>query len=67
MTWNEKEEMLDRLRENLARYMIKRGTIVSDRERSNYYCCIRMIELTWRGESFLITKVDGMTCRIEKQ
>lgn len=67
MTWNEKEQMLDALRENIADFMISHGDIKSDRERSNYYCCIRMIELTWRGIDFLITQVDGMTCRIEKQ
>ena len=67
MTWNEREEMRDRLMENLARFMIMHGTVKSDRERSNYYCSIRMIELTWRGQDFLITQVDGMTCRIDKE
>lgn len=67
MTWNEREEMRDRLMENLAGHMIRRGEIISDRERSNYYCCIRMVELNWMGQAFLITQVDGMTCRIEKE
>ena len=42
MTWNEREEMRDRLMENLARFMIMHGTVKSDRERSNYYCSIRI-------------------------
>ena len=67
MTWNEKEEMKDRLRENLAEYMLRRGEVRSDRERSNPYVCVRMIELDWMGQPFLITQVDGMTCRIEKE
>ena len=66
MTWNEKEQMLDRLRENIADYMIEHGTIKRDRKRSNYYCCIRMIEVTFRGIDFNITQVDGMTCRIDR-
>ncbi len=67
MNWNEKEEMLDRLMENLAGHMIRRGTIISDRERSNPYCCIRIINLVFRGKDFMITKVDGKTCRIDKE
>ena len=67
MTWNEKEQMRDKLMNNLAEFMIKHGEIISDRQRSNYYCCIRMVELTFRGIRFLITEVDGLTCRIDKQ
>ena len=67
MNWNEKEAIKDKLRNNLADFMIRHGEVISDRERSNYYCCIRMVELTWRGSQFLITEVDGLTCRIEKQ
>jgi hypothetical protein len=67
MNWNEKEAIKDKLRNNLADFMIRHGEVISDRERSNYYCCIRMVELTWRNERFLITEVDGLTCRIEKQ
>ena len=66
MTWNEREEIRDRLMENLARFMIMHGTIKRDREQSNPYTCVRMIELTWRGTDYLITQVDGMTCRIDK-
>ena len=67
MTWNEREEIRDRLMGNLADFMIRHGDVISDRERSNYYCSIRMVELTWRGIRFLITEVDGLTCRIDKQ
>ena len=67
MNWNEKEAIKDKLRNNLADFMIRHGVVISDRERSNYYCCIRMVELTFHGERFLITEVDGLTCRIEKQ
>lgn len=67
MTWNEKEEIRDRLRGNIADFMIRHGDIISDREKSNYYCCIRMVELDWRGIRFLITEVDGLTCRIERR
>lgn len=67
MTWNEKEEMMDKLRENIAEFMIDHGVVKSDRERSNPYTCIRMIEVTFRGIGFMIIMVDGMTCRIERR
>ena len=67
MNWNEKEAIKDKLRNNLADFMIRHGEVHSDREKSNYYCSIRMVELTFHGERFLITEVDGLTCRIEKQ
>ena len=67
MTWNERDTIRRNLLENLAAFMIQKGEIISDRERSNYYCCIRMVELKWRGFEFLITEVDGETCRIEKR
>ena len=67
MTWNERDTIRRNLLENLASHMIRHGEIISDRERSNYYCCIRMVELKWRGIDFLITEVDGETCLIEKR
>jgi len=66
MNWNEKANAKQRLMENLAAYMIQKGTIKSDRSRSNAYAYMRIVELSFRGESFTITQVDGMTCRIEK-
>ncbi len=67
MTWNERDKIRRNLLENLADYMIRHGEIIRDREKSNYYCCIRMVELTWRGTHFLITEVDGETCLIERK
>ena len=66
MNWNEKEAMKDALLENLARFMIRRGVIKSDREKSNYYCCVRIVTLDFRGVPFVITQVDGKTCRIDR-
>lgn len=60
------DAMNDRLLENLARWMISHGTIISDRERSNYYTAVRIIILNWRGNEYTIVQVDGMTCRIDK-
>ena len=67
MTWNERDKIRNRILENVAAFMISHGQIISDNERGNPYCCIRMIELTWREIRFLITKVDGETCLIEKR
>ena len=67
MNWNEREAIRERLMANLSEFMIANGKIHSDRVRSNPYTCVEMIELTFRGRDFLITIVDGMTCRIEKQ
>ena len=67
MTWNERDKIRTRLLTGLAEHMIRRGEIIEDRSRSNFYCCIRMVELIWRGARFLITEVDGEICRIEKR
>lgn len=56
----------DRLKSNLARWMMKHGTVLSDRSRSNEYVGVRIVEVFWRGRNWVITEVDGMTCRIEK-
>lgn len=58
--------MNERLLENLAHWMQEHGSILSDRQRSNYYTGVRMIEVCWRGSNYRILQVDGMTCRIEK-
>lgn len=62
----EKMEMENRLLENLARWMVSHGTVLSDRQRSNEYVGVRMVEVAWRGRNFRIVQIDGMTCRIEK-
>lgn len=67
MNWNEKEAIRNNLLQNLADFMILHGEVKSDRQRSNYYCCVRIIELTWRGIPFTITEVDGMICRIDRE
>ncbi len=67
MNWNEWDRIRTRLLAGLADHMIRRGEVVEDRSRSNYYCCIRMVELIWMGTRFLITEVDGEICRIEKR
>ena len=66
MNWNERQMMLDELRENIAEFMLKHGKIKRDEVNSNEYCCARQVELTWRGIDFTITQVDGMTCLIER-
>ena len=67
MTWNERENMKDRLKENLANHIIRRGEVISDRERSNPYVGIRIVIVNWMGYEFMIQQVDGMTCLIEKR
>ena len=59
--------MNDELMENLARWMISHGTVLSDRERSNYYTGVRIVEVNWRGRRYTIVQVDGMTCRIDRK
>lgn len=66
MNWNDRFEAKQRLMENLADYMVRHGDIRRDDERSNEYTCVRIIELKWRGKEFMITQVDGMTCRIDR-
>ena len=67
MNWNEKEQIRERLMENLASFMISHGVIKSDRERANPYTCVRIVRLVWRDKPFTITQVDGMTCLIERE
>lgn len=55
----------DKLLENIANWMQTDGTILSDRERSNYYTGVRIVEVSWQGKNYRIIEVDGMTCRIE--
>ena len=62
MNYAEKMERENRLKTNLAGWMLRHGKILSDRSRSNEYVGVRMAEVLWRG----IKWVDGMVCRIEK-
>lgn len=66
MNYAEKMERENRLKTNLAGWMLRHGEILSDRSRSNEYVGVRMAEVLWRGIKWEITEVDGMVCRIEK-
>ena len=60
----DKMEMEARLMSNLADWMEKHGTVLSDRQRSNTYTGVRILEVRWRGSDWRIVEVDGMTCQI---
>jgi hypothetical protein len=62
----EKMERESRLMTNLADWMGKHGTVISDRQQSNVYTGVRIREIRWRGNTYQIIDVDGMTCRIER-
>ena len=61
-----KMEMESRLMGNIADWMETHGEVLSDRQQSNAYTGIRIREIAWRGHTYRIVDVDGMTCRIEK-
>lgn len=63
----DKMEMESRLMSNLADWMERHGTVISDRQRSNAYTGIRIREIRWRGRIYEIVDVDGMTCRIDRK
>ena len=67
MNYAEKMEMEGRLLGNIARWMESHGKVLADRQRSNEYCGIRILEVLWRGATFTVTEVDGLTCLIERQ
>ena len=62
----EKMEIESRLMTNLADWMEKHGRVVSDRQQSNAHTGVRIREIIWRGNTYQIVDVDGMTCRIER-
>ena len=62
----DKMEMESRLMGNIAGWMEKHGEVLSDRQQSNDYTGVRIREIAWRGHTYRIVEVDGMTCRIEK-
>ena len=63
----DKMERESRLIGNIASWMQEHGEVLSDRQRSNAYTGIRIREILWRGHTFRIVDVDGMTCQIERQ
>ena len=62
----DKMEREARLMTNLADWIGKHGNVLSDRQRSNAYTGVRILEVRWRGSDWRIVEVDGMTCQIEK-
>ena len=67
MNYVDKMEREARLKNNIADWMEAHGTVLSDRQRSNAYTGVRIREITWRGNTYRIVDVDGMTCQIERQ
>ena len=66
MNYAEKMEMECRLLGNLADWMVKHGRILTDRQQSNAYTGVRILEVRWRGSDWRIVEVDGMTYQIER-
>lgn len=66
INYTDKMEQEARLKGNLAEWMEKHGNVLSDRQRSNAYAGVRILEVRWRGSDWRIVEVDGMTCRIER-
>ena len=63
----DKMDRESRLMGRIADWMETHGTVLSDRQRCNAYTGVRIREITWRGNTYRIIDVDGMTCRIEQQ
>jgi hypothetical protein len=66
INYADKMEQEARLKGNLAEWMEKHGNVLSDRQRSNAYTGVRILEVRWRGSDWRIVEVDGMTCQIER-
>lgn len=66
MNYADKMEREARLMTNLADWIGKHGTVISDRQRSNAYCGVRIMEIDWRGKRYEVVDVDGMTCQISR-
>ena len=67
MNYVDKMEREARLKSNIADWMEEHGRVLSDRQRSNAYTGIRIREIEWRGRTYRIVDVDGLTCQIERQ
>ena len=50
----------------IADWMHQHGEVLFDKQRSNAYTGVRIREIRWRGHTFRIVDVDGMTCQIER-
>ena len=66
INYADKMEQEARLKGNLAEWMEKHGNVLSDRQRSNAYAGVRILEVRWRGSDWRIVEVDSMTCKIER-
>ena len=66
MNYADKMEREARLMTNLSDWMEKHGNVLSDRQRSNAYCGVRIREIDWRGNRYTVVDVDGMTCQISR-
>ena len=66
INYADKMEQEARLKGNLAEWMEKHGNVLSDRQRSNAYVGVRILEVRWRGSDWRIVEVDSMTRRIER-
>ena len=62
----EKMAIESRLMGHIAAWMEEHGEVLSDRQQSNAYTGVRVREIEWRGASFRIVDVDGITCQIER-
>ena len=67
MNYVEKMEQEARLKSNISDWMEAHGKVLSDRQRSNAYTGVRIREIEWRGRTYRIVDVDGLTCQIERQ
>lgn len=66
MNYADKMDREARLMTNLADWIGKHGNVLSDRQRSNAYCGVRIREIDWRGNRYTVVDVDGMTCQINR-
>ena len=61
----EKMAIESRLMGRIADWMQQHGEVLFDRQQSNAYTGARIREIRWRGRTYRIVDVDGMTCQIE--
>ena len=66
LNYADRMEQESRLMGYPSEWMEKHGRVLSDRQQSNAYTGVRILEVRWRGRDWRIIEVDGMTCRIEK-
>ena len=62
----DKMEMESKLMGRIADWMFQHGEVLSDIQQSNAYTGVRIREIRWRGSTYRIVDVDGMTCQIER-